>query len=603
VGRLERFLKIVLLAALLLFTRPARAELPPLSDYERGVIDEILKQRHSELDSEPDGKRIEGIDLVMLEVFDESDPIPDGLNVFHTTTKKSVIERELLFQEGAPYDQRVIDESARNLRHIHQLSVVLIVPVRGKSRDVVRVLVITKDVWSLRLNSDFELENRQLNYLLLNPSEENLAGTHTSVGGLYIRDPVAHSFGLILRQRRIAGSKVRGLGSANLIVNHQSGAPEGSFGALFVGQPLVSADTEWAWSTSGIWQHEVTRRFTLGKIAQFAAATGENLPIVYNSDEAFAAVELTRSFGVSDKYDLSWGVEVFRRLYSPLLLTGFSQPARDEFARKEIPVSDTRISPYLELRAYSSRFSRAHYTNTLALEENYRLGPELIARIYPASADLGSSRDLVGTFSAASFTAEVGDGIARAVASSTIEVASRSRHDALLEVSARWVTPSLPVGRLVYDAKLQNRYRNYLNRKSLLGGNNRLRGYLANQFEGKDLVIQNLEFRTRSVNVLSAQLGMAAFYDVGDAFDGFNELELHHGAGLGLRILFPQAERIVLRADWGMPIQDPQFRPCLFRVARGCALPGTLFVTFGQAFDMPQLSSPSIPARFESRTE
>ncbi|MBK7586429.1 MAG: hypothetical protein IPI67_40350 [Myxococcales bacterium] len=57
--------------------------------------------------------------------------------------------------------------------------------------------------------------------------------------------------------------------------------------------------------------------------------------------------------------------------------------------------------------------------------------------------------------------------------------------------------------------------------------------------------------------------------------------------GLGLRTVFPQAERIVFRADYGVPV-----------TSRGLTFPGSLFIAFGQAFAMPGLPSPSLETEY-----
>jgi len=85
------------------------------------------------------------------------------------------------------------------------------------------------------------------------------------------------------------------------------------------------------------------------------------------------------------------------------------------------------------------------------------------------------------------------------------------------------------------------------------------------------------------VDLLSAQVGMAAFYDVGDTPDEFSALQLHQGLGVGLRILFPQADRAVVRLDYGVPLDTNAEN-------RG----GAFYVTFGQAFGLPGLSTPSV---------
>jgi hypothetical protein len=98
---------------------------------------------------------------------------------------------------------------------------------------------------------------------------------------------------------------------------------------------------------------------------------------------------------------------------------------------------------------------------------------------------------------------------------------------------------------------------------------------------GKDVAALNLEFRTRPIEVLSCQLGAAIFYDVGDAFDGSADFRPKSAAGMGLRILFPQFNRMVFRADVAFPFTRPP--------APGEIDPVAAVVSFEQAFSMPMI--------------
>src|SRR5262249_42744337 len=150
------------------------------SPYERKSIEEAVGKLNAAIDPAPGGKMIEGIDIVSLDVFEKRDPLPNLLtpsgNWFHSTTKPYVSDRQVLLTAGQEYSQALVDEHARNLRGLPQLSLVLCVPLRGHAEGRVRLLVITKDVWSLRLNSDYLLADGRLQYLLLSPSEENIYG-------------------------------------------------------------------------------------------------------------------------------------------------------------------------------------------------------------------------------------------------------------------------------------------------------------------------------------------------------------------------------------------------------------------------------------------
>jgi outer membrane protein assembly factor BamA len=126
------------------------------------------------------------------------------------------------------------------------------------------------------------------------------------------------------------------------------------------------------------------------------------------------------------------------------------------------------------------------------------------------------------------------------------------------------------------------RLSNYLNRTSFLGGDTRLRGYPSNFFVGRDLAVLNLEYRTRSVQLLSCQLGGAAFFDAGGTWSNETDRAMHHSTGFGLRILVPQLDRTVFRVDVGFPI-EPQGLPAGVSSY-------SVFATFDQAFTVPYVS-------------
>lgn len=560
----------------------------PLSEFERSVVQQVLDEYGWEQDPEPEGKWIESIEIYPIEVFDHRDPIPNFVNFFHVKSRKYVIRRELLFRVGTRYDPIRVQETERNLRALRQLSLVLLIAARGSSEDRVRVVAIVKDTWSLRLNTNWAVGAGTFDYLLLNPSEENLFGTHTSVGLVYLLQRDRYMAGGRFIDRRVGGSRLWLGSQATMIFNRHTGVNEGSTGLFIFERPLYSLRSEWGFSSQVAWRQEVTRLYQGADLARVAVETSsgvERLPFLYDTDRLAAEYSVVRSFGRTYKFDLTVGLEADRRRYRERELDGFSPEAVEVFRRTALPVSDVRIGPFFQLRAYTSRFHRTLNLELLGLQEDYRLGHDVLLRVYPASQDLGSTRTLIGVLSEVGYTLPVGDGLARAVVSSSIVLADRDRNDALFWAGARFASPSLAGGlRLHVDGQIAHRYENYLNVPPFtLGGNSRLRGYPADGIWGRDYLVGNVEMRTGPVDILSAQVGGALFYDVGDAADGLGELEAKHGVGMGARILFPQTERFVLRLDWAMPLSGP-----------ANPLPGTFFVTFGQAFEMPGVVQPSV---------
>jgi hypothetical protein len=124
------------------------------SPYEQQAIADAEAALGTSLEANPEGKTIERIDFVRLDPIDKNDPLPSALDALHATSRESVLSHELFVKAGDPWRSTFVDESARNLRTLPQLSLVLCVPMRGSSPERVRLVVITKDVWSLYVDFD-----------------------------------------------------------------------------------------------------------------------------------------------------------------------------------------------------------------------------------------------------------------------------------------------------------------------------------------------------------------------------------------------------------------------------------------------------------------
>jgi hypothetical protein len=365
-----------------------------------------------------------------------------------------------------------------------------------------------------------------------------------------------------------------------LVFNRETGQSEGSFGSFYYGLPRYSEQQEWLYGATLSWDDGLTR------VRVRPSAGAPELLLPYHRERYRDVTSVTRSFGVREKVELTFGAEADRAVYRSRVSEDVDPLLRAAFERKEVPLSDTRISPFFQLTRFDNRFLKTIELETLGLQEDFRLGPEVLLKVYPASTHVGSSRDLIGVVSGVGYTQRLQDGLVRLNLTSFVEYAKHQRHQAKATVALRVASPRLGFGRLIFDGLLENRYQNYLRLKSALGGDGRLRGYAAADTEasgsgslrGEDVLALNAELRTRAVDILSAQCGLAAFYDAGGAADRLRDLTLKESTGLGLRVLFPQFDRLVFRADWAFPLSTGSQ-----------ALPGNLFVSFGQAFVMPEL--------------
>ncbi len=575
--------------------------LPPLppgafSDYEKSTMARALRRHDVTVDLAPEGKIIEDIAIEVLDVIEDRDPLPNFFNIFHCTSRQRAIRRELLFAKGERYEAAMIHETERALRSIRQQSLVIILPVTGSAPDRVRVLVIAKDVWSLRLNTGYRISGAGLEYLLVQPSEENLGGMHRSLSANFVYDPATISVGAGFIEPRLASSRVLVSADANAIINYRTREAEGSFGTVDYGVPLYSTKQKWAWGGTVAWRHETTRRFTGRSVTLFnpdpnpAADCSDPrrcIPIRYLSDIQSGSVSLTRSFGGDIKQDVTLGAGADRRAYLTEDLSAYDPAAAALFVDKRVPLSDTRNGPFLQYHVYWNRYTQLVDVETLGLQESFRLGPEAYARFYPIARFLGSKRDLLGHSLGASYTQAIPNGLVRLYASGGVEVKTdfgEIFNSAILG-GLRIVSPRFFIGRLVYDGAVTYRFTNTQRTLVTLGGDGRLRGYRSGLFIGQHLLSSNLEFRSRPFQLWTFQLAGALFYDVGDAFDSLATLRPKQGAGFGLRLGFPQLERSVMRIDWGFPLTPG--------VPRTSIVDG-LIITFGQAFGVPQLSATGV---------
>jgi hypothetical protein len=557
------------------------------------------------LDKKPQGKRIESVEVVTLPVFEPEDPVPQFLNWFHVTTQSYVVEREVLMRIGSQFDQRLSDETERNLRQLRLFSVVIALPVVGSSPDSIRYVLVTKDIWSLRLGWDGRINQGVIDYLSVSPTESNLFGTGRQLFGTLEFNRRTYSVGLGFYEPRLAGSRTRISVQGDLMFNCDTGDIEGSSGSFQYSRPLYSTQTRWAYATSVSWTDGQVPLSVTGNLGGSICSVRADdelirsvrsgrtfyLPNQYFYDSQAFTQSFTRSFGYRYKTNLSFGLEARRLAYSgqnlgSTIRTGASDvpgdltPAEDAAARNYyrslIPVGDTRISPFFTVSAFENNYHRDINSETLGLQEDFAMGHGALLKLYPALEALGSTRNMVGLDALVSYALPVGTGYAKLEASHSVELSSMEQTDAQFSLAFRFTSPRMLLGRFVYDSVFIDHYHNYRNTNLAIGGTTRLRGYQTTAAVGPNYFASNIEFRTRPVEIFSVQLAAVGFYDTGDAFGSFDDLELKHGVGGGIRFLAPQLDRDVFRVDIGFPVP--------FDTPLGET---SVIATFEQAFPVP----------------
>jgi hypothetical protein len=318
------------------------------SPYEAAKIAQALERVHGTLDPEPENKIVEAVDVVPLEVIEEGDPAPGFLNMFHATTRHAVLRREVLLQVGDRYRQYRLDETVRSLRIFQQLSLVLAVPIRGSAPDRVRILLVTKDVWSLRAQLDIKLGAGGLDLLRFEPTERNIGGNLDSAVTRFELFPKTLTFGGGYFVPRLADHRIYAVLEANVVVARDTGRPEGSFGRVGTSAPQVSADTPFLWGVGTVWQDMFVRRYVGAKLADFDAQStpeDDRVPDAFRMRAITTTGGIVRSFGRAHKIDVMFGGELNVRQYSGLDPNLYDRRVVAEYQAKRVPTSDDRAAP------------------------------------------------------------------------------------------------------------------------------------------------------------------------------------------------------------------------------------------------------------------
>ena len=560
-------------------------KLDVLRRYEEALVQSALEKTGLVIDPAPDGKIIERVVIVANKVIVPGDlplagKIPwTWLNHLHVRTRDYVIAREMLFHVGEPLRADLIEESGRNLRQFFILAVARIVVARGSAPDRVVVVVVTKDNWTLRLNTNFTIDQARLDSLSFSISESNLAGRNKTISLEYALDPGRHTVGLGFVDPRMSGSRHQLRLIGDVFLKRDTGALEGGFAQFTVGRPLFSLRTEWGWQLNLAYIQELHRQFQGGDL-RMVKFGDERIPDVYASRVITGNLVGTRSFGVIDKLNLSAGFRVTSSRYRlpddfPSTL---SQAARDAYTAI-LPRSESASGPFISASAYRAHYIRLQNIDSFALSEDFRTGPSASLEVRFADPVFGFDSQYIGFSGSYGATYFGRDNLFALAISAGARlqggiIAGTNWVNESVSASFRNVTPRFGPFRLHIAGALQFRRNDLSNGRVSLGSDSGLRGFAPRELVGNNFYRVNMELRSIAVNLWTVHVGGVIFYDGGDAPTSLVTASWHQDVGFGLRILFPQFNKDVLRLDLGFPLERP---------ASGGYAP-RFSVEFGQAF-------------------
>lgn len=503
---------------------------------------------------------IRSVAIEIKEVFDDSSKgsFYDFVNRAKISTRESVIRQELLFKEGDPFNEFLVEESARNLRALPFIRRVAITPTIDG--DNVDVHVSVQDTWTLLPFFSFSTGGGQ-DKRLIGLADSNLFGYGKRLEVLYADDEGREKVEGVWDDRRFMGN------DQQLTVGHFYRS-DGYRNAVFYGRPFRNfADTS-AWSISSDFSDLVDRLFEAGD---------ERYVFRHEHQEASVAYSFMRGEPESLIYRYSMGYE--------FLADRFSEADEEDF--EDIDVDPDSVSrdpsllagdrefsgPFLALQRIERDFVAVNYLDRFERPEDFNLGNHLALKIHGAFDAFGSYED------ALLISANDSDGILFAPGEfGRGEIGFTSRYEdggfdnSIIRtrlkyfnvLGSKYIGDAF-IGRHTLAAMLAVDYASGLDKDKelLLGADTGLRGYESRTFSGDKRIVGNFEDRFHlAEDVLRLfSFGGVLFFDWGACSrEDFDELigdELHADFGVGLRVGFPRSSGgSVLRVDLAFPLRD-----------------------------------------------
>lgn len=591
---------------------PARAAGPDLGTLERGSVDVALAARGLTIDPAPDGKIVGAVQVLNLDVFQPSDGgLLQWFNHFHRTTREGHIQRESLLQPGMTYDPLLLEETLRNLRNHASYAandppvtgIAAMVPIQATAPGTVDLLIVTRDVWSLRFNSDYDYQPGYLINLSTSLSENNLFGWRKQAAIVYELNPMYMTVGPNYFDPNLLGTHLRLIAAFYEIWDRKlgeiaAGPHQGSSSRLRIEYPFYALANRWGGFVDGTntsYQYRVIGGADGKTLQWFNPAKSQCLPPptqpVPGLDASDAcAYHLHRAViksGLTRALPRSWLIQRFTfgnefGLVRPTLSPDFPAQYRDQFtAWRYFPVGERTSALYLQYEAFTPRYRIYRNLETYDLGEDQRLGPSVTLKFGRASTLLGSERDFFTFLAEAHVGLALGGGFQSVGASWSSRRYAEGWSDQLVKGTLYAATPMLGGAlRAVASGTLGYMVDNRLRRIVYVGALEGLRGYPVNAFLGQDYYVGHLELRSAALPVWSTRLGGVVFADAGNAADTWRELGLFSDAGLGLRLLIPQLNVEPIRCDWAFAFQA--YETTAGTVSPGW--PGRLSCGYHQAF-------------------
>ncbi len=542
----------------------AEARHQGLGSFEQQALEHALVTRGLAIDGAPAGKIVRRIHVVSMPVFGVEEGFLRWFNRFHVTSRERVVAREVLVQPGDRWDEERVDETRRRLRNPLFTALVVAAPVRadGGASNQVDLLVVTRDIWSLRMNSRYEVQQSVLSELSLSLSENNLFGLRKQIALVFDMDLGKYTIGPRYIDPNIAATRLTLQTNVDAVFNRYTSELEGSQSATSFAYPLWALDRKWGASIDITHFAAVRRSFLGTELRGYQTAEGVILPWEYDERDLVIESVVTRQAGRAVKHRVSLGHRLDAQ--RPEVRDDFpgDEVAREEFEREVLPRSERSSTVFARYSLFTPTYAVFRNIDSFDLAEDARLGPDLAVEVGSALKPIGSEVNFQSGSVTAGWTLGLGDGLARLAASGSGRRQDGELIDMVRTASLTANSPSFLGMRLAARASWSGLFDDTANRFFTVGGDSGLRGYTIAAFVGYGpdavRVLTNVELRSMAFPILFTRVGAILFWDAGHAADCYRgcerPLSLHQDVGGGVRVLIPQLQPYVFRFDWALPL-------------------------------------------------
>lgn len=469
---------------------------------------------------ESEGAVIGEIVLLKQNVFDLSNPKENNAlyrlaNRWHIITRDSVIRQQLLFREGDPYVQRLIDESARLLRDNRYLYTAEVEPLRYEN-GVVDVVVRTRDLWTLVPGFSVSRKGGE-NKTRISGSESNLLGRGSRLRFTYIDDVDRESTIFEFSDENVGHSW------ASLYLGFADKS-DGNTSQVQLVRPFFSLDARWSAGFDFLDDEREDRLFDLGnEVAEYGHQTD-----FYSAFGGWSA-------GLDD----GW-VRRFRAgiVYDDQRFTEVRNPELPNV----LPEDRKLVYPFIELEMLEDRFETTSNRDQIARTEDFYMGRRLTARLGYSSERFGSDRDsVIYDIDASRGFGDINSKALLIGAGANGRIDDGESANAVVSADARYYN-QISSKRLFFMT-MHGKWGENLDLENLieLGGDNGLRGYPLRYQSGDASLLFTIEQRyfTNWYPFRLVRIGGAIFADVGRTWGdnpvGGESLGWLTDVGFGLR--------------------------------------------------------------------